>query len=60
MFLDLTDANDDGMLIVMINHIVYFTPDTDTENTIICLTGDINLRVKESELEIRKKILNRT
>lgn len=60
MFIELTESRNNGMLKVMIDHIIYFMPDEETEDTVIGLTGDVIFVVKESELEISKKILTRT
>lgn len=59
MFINLTDA-DNNLVVIMISHIVFFMPDADTENTIINLTGDINIIVKESIMDVCKKIVTRT
>jgi hypothetical protein len=60
MFIELTEADSNNMICVMISHIIYFMPDDETENTVIGLSDDVIFVVKESELKIREKILSRT
>ena len=60
MFINLTDADNNNLVVVMISHIVFFMPDRDTENTVINLTGDINIVVKEPVMDVCKKIVTRT
>ncbi len=60
MFIELTEADSNNMICVMINHIIYFMPDDETENTVIGLSDDVIFVVKESEIDIRKKILQRS
>lgn len=60
MFIELTEADSDNIVIVMINHIIYFMPDDESDNTVIGLAGDVIFVVKESELKIRAKIVERS
>ena len=60
MFIELTEAGTDNIICVMISHIIYFMPDVESENTVIGLSDDVIFVVKESEIDIRKKILHRS
>jgi hypothetical protein len=60
MFIELTEAGSNNLIIVMISHIIYFMPDNESDNTVIGLTSDVIFVVEESELKIREKILSRT